>query len=369
MRTSFLSMVALGAAAVSAAPAPSRASELVERGSSTCTFTSAASASASKKACSTIVLDNIEVPAGETLDLSKLQDGTKVIFRGETTFGYEEWKGPLIRVEGSNIEVSGEKGHVINGDGSRWWDTKGTNGGKDKPKFFYAHKLTDSSITGLNVKNTPVQAFSVQGDNVVLDHITIDNTDGDTNGGHNTDAFDVGDSTYITISNANIKNQDDCLAVNSGENIVFTGGYCSGGHGISIGSVGFRDNNTVKNVTISDSTVTNSDNGVRVKTIYKATGEVSDVTFSNIELSNIAKYGIVIEQDYENGSPTGKPTTGVPITGLTVEKVTGSVESKATPVFILCGDGSCSDWTWSGNDISGGEASSKCKNVPSVASC
>ncbi|KAJ6030466.1 hypothetical protein N7460_010732 [Penicillium canescens] len=341
MRTSFLSMLTLGAAAVSAAPAPSPASGLVERSSSSCTFTSAASAKAGKKSCSTIVLDNIEVPAGETLDLSKLKEGTKVIF----------------------------KGHVINGNGAKWWDSKGTNGGKTKPKFFYAHGLDDSTITGLNVKNTAVQAFSVQADNLVLDQITIDNSDGDDNGGHNTDAFDVGESTYITISNANIKNQDDCLAVNSGENIIFTGGTCSGGHGISIGSVGGRDDNTVKNVTISDSTVTNSDNGVRIKTIYKATGEVSDVTFSNIELSNIAKYGIVIEQDYENGSPTGTPTTGVPITGLTVEKITGTVKSSATDVYILCGDGSCSDWTWSGNTLSGGKTSSKCKNVPSGASC
>ncbi|KAJ5542295.1 hypothetical protein N7461_008298 [Penicillium sp. DV-2018c] len=367
MLTPIIPMLAL-AAAVSAAPPPSRVSELVGR-ASTCTFASAASASASKKSCSTIVLDNIEVPAGETLDLSNLKDGTKVIFRGETTFGYEEWKGPLIRFSGSNIEITGEEGHVINGGGASWWDGQGTNGGKTKPKFFYAHSMTDSSITGLNVKNTPVQAFSVQADNLVLDSITIDNSDGDDNGGHNTDAFDVGESTYITISNANVKNQDDCLAVNSGENIVFTGGYCSGGHGLSIGSVGGRDDNTVRNVTISDSTVTNSANGVRIKTIYEATGEVSDVTFSNIQLSEISDYGIVIEQDYENGSPTGTPTTGVPITGLKVEKVTGTVESGATNVYILCGDGSCSDWTWSGNDITGGKTSTKCSNVPSGISC
>ncbi|CAI7566348.1 unnamed protein product [Penicillium glandicola] len=367
MRTSFVSMVALGAAAVSAAP--TRVSELVARSSATCTFTSAASASASKKSCSTIVLDSIEVPAGVTLDLSSLEDGTKVIFKGETTFGYEEWSGPLIRFSGSNIEVSGEDGHVINGGGASWWDGEGTNGGKTKPKFFYAHSLDDSTITGLNILNTPVQAFSVQADNLVLDSITIDNSDGDANGGHNTDAFDVGESTYITISNANVKNQDDCLAINSGENIVFTGGYCSGGHGISIGSVGGRDDNTVKNVTISDSTVVDSANGVRIKTVYDATGSVSDVTFSNIAISGITDYGIVIEQDYENGSPTGEPTTGVPITGLTIEKVTGTVESDATNVYILCGDGSCSDWTWSGNDVTGGETSSECENVPTGASC
>ena len=69
--------------------------------------------------------------------------------------------------------------------------------------------MTSSSITGLNVKNTPVQGFSVNGaKDLTLDKITIDNTAGDvTNGGHNTDAFDVGSSTGVYITNANIKNK------------------------------------------------------------------------------------------------------------------------------------------------------------------
>ena len=45
------------------------------------------------------------------------------------------------------------------------------------------------------------------------------------------------------------------------KNIKFSGGYCSGGHGLSIGSVGGRDDNTVENVTFEDSTVTKSVNG------------------------------------------------------------------------------------------------------------
>lgn len=115
--------------------------------------------------------------------------------------------------------------------------------------------------------------------------------------------------------------------------------------------------------------MTNSANGIRIKTIAGATGSVSGVTFSNIQLSGITDYGIVIEQDYENGGPTGSPTTGVPITGLTVERVTGSVESDATGVYILCGEGSCSDWTWSGVSVTSGESSDECQNVPSGASC
>lgn len=81
----------------------------------------------------------------------------------------------------------------------------------------------------------------------------------------------------------------------------FTGGYCSGGHGLSIGSVGDRDDNTVENVYIADSTVTASENGVRIKTISGATGSVKNVTYSNIKLSSISDYGVVVEQDYENG--------------------------------------------------------------------
>lgn len=124
--------------------------------------------------------------------------------------------GPLIRSSGSNIILTGTSNHTINGGGERWWDGEGTNGGKTKPKFFYAHDLDDSTITGLNVKNTPVQAFSVQSDNPVLNRITIDNSDGDDNGGHNTDAFDVSESNGVTIRDAVVRNQDDCLAVNSG---------------------------------------------------------------------------------------------------------------------------------------------------------
>ena len=150
----------------------------------------------------------------------------------------------------------------------------------------------------------------------------------------------------LTISS---KNQDDCLAINSGTSITFTGGTCSGGHGLSIGSVGGRDDNTVKTILIESSTVKASQNGVRIKTVYDATGTVSgvtykDITLSGITLSGITKYGVVIEQDYENGSPTGTPTTGVPITDLTLDGITGTVSSSGTNIYILCGKGSCSDW-------------------------
>jgi polygalacturonase len=157
--------------------------------------------------------------------------------QGTTTFGYEEWSGPLFAISGTNIVMTSASGAYFKGDGARWWDTLGSNGGKTKPKFFQAHDLITSSITGVYIQNPPVQVFSINGcTTLALNSITIDGSAGDTDAlGHNTDGFDIGSSTGVTITGANVYNQDDCVAVNSGTNIVFTSGTCSGGHGLSIG--------------------------------------------------------------------------------------------------------------------------------------
>ncbi|KAL3426903.1 endopolygalacturonase [Phlyctema vagabunda] len=359
--SNLLSLLATASLAVAA---PAAVPAVIEDRAS-CTFTTAAAAIKGKTSCTAIVLNNIAVPAGTTLDLTGLKSGTKVTFQGTTTFGYEEWSGPLVSVSGTSITVVGASGSVIDGNGARWWDGKGSNGGKTKPKFFYAHSLKSSSISGLTFKDSPVQMMSINScTTLAVSGITMNNKNG-ASLGHNTDAFDVGSSTGVHITGANILNQDDCLAINSGTDISFTGGTCDGGHGLSIGSVGGRSDNTVKTINISSNTIKNSDNGARIKTVSGATGTVSGVTYKDITLSNIAKYGIVIQQDYQNGSPTGKPTTGVPITGLTMTNIKGSVAAKGTNIYILCGKGSCSNWKFSGISVTGGKKSTACSNIPS----
>ncbi|ESZ98207.1 endopolygalacturonase 2 [Sclerotinia borealis F-4128] len=138
----FSTLIALlGGSTLVAGASGSDIAPLVERAD--CTFTSAANAKASKTTCSTIILSSIVVPAGITLDLTGLNAGTKVIFQGHTTFGYSEWKGPLVSISGKDITVSGASGNSIDG-GARWWDGLGSNvskgKGKVKPKFFAAHK-------------------------------------------------------------------------------------------------------------------------------------------------------------------------------------------------------------------------------------
>ncbi|KAK0544877.1 hypothetical protein OC845_005380 [Tilletia horrida] len=337
---------------------------------SSCTFTDIVALEAGKKSCKSIILNNIQIPAGKTLDLTGLDPGVAVTFAGKTTFGYKEWKGPLIAADGQ-ITITGAPGHVIDCQGGRWYDGKGSNGGKIKPKFFALHAMMNTVVSDLNILTTPVQAFSISdSSHLTLNNIRIDDRPGGDLG-HNTDAFDVGTSTFITINNATVFNHDDCLAINSGTDIVFKGGYCNGGHGISVGSVGNRDVNTVARVNVTDCDVVNSMNGARIKTIAGATGKVDTVTFSNLRLSGITDAGIVVIQDYLNGGPTGKPTSGVPITNLRMIDITGTVDNKAMPIQIKCGAGACKDWQWDSNITGGTPADDKnCMNIPpSVKKC
>ncbi|KAK7432010.1 hypothetical protein QQZ08_001300 [Neonectria magnoliae] len=368
-----LLIAALAGSAIAspAPPAVTQPPSLEKR--ATCTFTGsngAAQASASQKSCETIVLSDVAVPSGVTLDLGSLNDNTKVIFKGTTTWGYREWAGPLLRISGKTITVDGA-GATLDAQGSRWWDGKGTNG-KVKPKFFFAHDLTTSTINGLNILNTPLMVVSISNVNGLnINDMTIDNRAGDSAGGHNTDGFDIGDSSNVTITNAKVYNQDDCVAVNSGSDITFTGGLCSGGHGLSIGSVGNRSNNKVSNVKFLNSQVRNSVQAIRIKTVTGATGSVSGVTYSGITMSGITRYGIIIEQNYNGGDLKGDPTSGVPITGLTISDITGTngVLASGFNIVVVCGDTGCSNWTWSNVSVTGGKKYPTCKAVPSPASC
>lgn len=79
----------------------------------------------------------------------------------------------------------------------------------------------------------------------------------------------------------------------------------------------------------------------------------------------------MIEQNYNGGDLKGDPTSGVPITGLTVSDITGtnSVASSGYNIVIVCGSSGCSNWTWSNVSVTGGKKYGSCAAVPSPASC
>ncbi|TGO12174.1 hypothetical protein BTUL_0093g00230 [Botrytis tulipae] len=341
-----------------------------------CTATAYADIADIIASCTNIVLDNISAPASSTIDLQNLQDGSTVTFSGNTSFGTtaDSDFNPIV-VKGTDITITGAAGHVIDGNGAAYWDGEGSNGGSDKPDHFFVVKdVVNGVISNLNIQNWPTHCFDITGaQGLTISGLTLDNSagdapnskSGDDAAAHNSDGFDISGSDSVTLENCVVKNQDDCVAVTSGSNILVTGMTCSGGHGLSIGSVGGKTNNTVSGVTFSDSTITNSQNGCRIKSNADTTGTIKNVTYSNIKMSNISDYGIDVQQDYLNGGATGEPTNGVTISGITFSSVTGTATDDAYNYYILCGSDSCSDFTFTDVAISGGGKTSTC-NYPST---
>jgi polygalacturonase len=145
----------------------------------------------------------------------------------------------------------------------------------------------------------------------------------------------------------------------------------------------------VNGVVFSNSQILNSQNGARIKTNSGQTGTVNNVTYSNIQLSNISVYGIDIQQDYRalhppgsqhdsdlfysmlpvNGGPTGKPTNGVTITDIFMNNITGTVQSVGQNYYLLtASDTSASTWKFTNLAIAGGH-NSTCLVEPSGFNC
>ncbi|KAH8891203.1 family 28 glycosyl hydrolase [Thozetella sp. PMI_491] len=339
-----------------------------------CTVTEYASISSAVASCTNIVLSDISAPPSSTIDLQGLQTGAVVTFAGTTTFGttVDSSFDPIV-ISGTNYTITGAEGHIIDGNGQAYWDGQGSNGGGAKPNHFVVvKKTTNGAITNLNIQNWPVHCFSITGcQGLSISGLTLNNTAGDepndaSDGdpaAHNSDGFDIASSDYVTLDNIKVYNQDDCVAVTSGTHITVNNMFCSGGHGLSIGSIGGKSNNTLDGVIFSNSQIVDSSNGCRIKTNSNTTGTVNDITYQNITLSNIDTYGIDVQQDYLNGGPTGEPTNGVSISNIKFIDVTGTATEKAYNYYVLCGNGSCSNFTYEGVSITGGGKGGSC-NFP-----
>nr|AAF68401.1 endopolygalacturonase [Chondrostereum purpureum] len=316
-----------------------------------CTVASVSDA-ANISGCTSVTIKSFTVPSGQTLVLNP-SDGTTVAMVGDVTFAKTTSSGPLFTIDGSNIKFKGA-GHKFDGNGAKYWDGQGTNGGVTKPHPFLKFKGS-GQYSSFTVLNSPAQAISIgNSDGLTFDTVTVDNSAGDSGSlGHNTDGFDVS-ADNVTIQNSVVKNQDDCIAINDGSNIVFQNNQCSGGHGISVGSI--ASGKHVSGVAIKGNTVTNSMYGMRVKVKAAATSaSVSAVTYSGNTISAIAKYGFLVSQSYPDDAST--PGTGAPISGINFSGDTTNIKvnSGAKRVTVDCR--SCTGtWNWSKLTATGGSA-------------
>ncbi|CAE6377663.1 unnamed protein product [Rhizoctonia solani] len=279
---------------------------------------------AAAQKCTTINIKTFTVPAGKTFNLSLL-DGTTVNLQGDIKFGVSNWAGPLFQITGKSITFNGN-GHTFDGQGASYWDGQGGNGGVTKPHPMMKIKMS-GTYTNVKVLNSPAHTYSVS----------------------NPAKLD------LTIEDSKIYNQDDCIAINKGSNIVFQRNYCSGGHGISIGSI--SSDATVSGIQILNNQIVNNDQALRIKTKKDATNaSVSGITFSGNTGSGMRRFGVIIDQGYP--TTLGTPGNGVSMSGIsfTGSQNTIAVIDKAQRVAVNCGSKCSGTWDWSKLTVTGGKA-------------
>ncbi|CAA0820191.1 Pectin lyase-like superfamily protein [Striga hermonthica] len=153
----------------------------------------------------------------------------------------------------------------------------------------------------------------------------------------NTDGIHLSNCQHAVIHNNTLACGDDCVSIQKGcSDIKVYNVNCGPGHGYSIGGLGpnFAEAQ-VSDISVFDSKVQNSLTGVRIKTWPGGSGSVTNVRFSNIQMSNV-RTSIVIDQFYCGGSKTCSITSrnAIQISNVTFEKLTGSYTYK--PISLLC---------------------------------
>ncbi|PSS17871.1 Polygalacturonase [Actinidia chinensis var. chinensis] len=115
----------------------------------------------------------------------------------------------------------------------------------------------------------------------------------------NTDGIHISSSTLVEIRDTAIGTGDDCISiVGNSSDILISNITCGPGHGISIGSLGKSNSSAVVHDVIVDGAVlSNTANGLRIKTWQGGYGFANNIAFQNVWMENVS-HPILIDQYY-----------------------------------------------------------------------
>ncbi|KAH6787550.1 Pectin lyase-like superfamily protein, partial [Perilla frutescens var. hirtella] len=155
----------------------------------------------------------------------------------------------------------------------------------------------------------------------------------------NTDGIHIENTNNVQIYNSVISNGDDCVSIGSGcYDVDIRNVTCGPSHGISIGSLGNHNSRAcASNITVRDSVIKNSDNGVRIKTWQGGSGAVSGVTFENIHMDNV-RNPIIIDQFYCLSKDCSNRTSAVYVSDIRYSEIRGTYDVRSPPMHLACSD-------------------------------
>ena len=128
----------------------------------------------------------------------------------------------------------------------------------------------------------------------------------------------------MLVENCTFDTGDDCITLKSGrdkdgrrvgkptENVVVRHCTFQRGHGTVV--IGSEESGGVRNVLAEDLTADGTDAGVRIKARRGRGGTVENITYRNLNLKNIAKQAITIDDDVGNNPDVDESTLeGLPV--------------------------------------------------------
>ncbi|KAL2666197.1 hypothetical protein GLYMA_02G307000v4 [Glycine max] len=163
----------------------------------------------------------------------------------------------------------------------------------------------------------------------------------------NTDGIHIGKSTDVKILNTNIATGDDCVSLGDGSiHVTVQNVNCGPGHGISVGSLGkYTNEEPVKDLLVKNCTLTNTENGVRIKTWPNSsqTYLVTDMHFEDITMVDVLN-PVIIDQEYcpWNHCPKQSPSK-IKIRKVSFSDIKGTSKSKEGVIFICSKAVPCED--------------------------
>ncbi|GFP80633.1 polygalacturonase [Phtheirospermum japonicum] len=196
------------------------------------------------------------------------------------------------RVDG--VVITG--GGTLNGRGEAAWPYN-SKGGPSLPVSLVLQTVQNAQLNFLNFVDSMGFHLKVTDSN----DITVSNLKIQAPAqSPNTDGIHLSSNVNVNITDIFIGTGDDCISVGHGnQNVLIARITCGPGHGLSVGSLGKRPDETdLKGVTIINCTMTGTTNGARIKT-YRQSPKLSASTiyFEDIVMNQVSN-PIIIDQNY-----------------------------------------------------------------------
>ncbi|KAI5019712.1 hypothetical protein ZWY2020_044600 [Hordeum vulgare] len=257
----------------------------------------------------------------------------------------DEWAGrdPMkwLYVYGvDGLSVSG--GGTIDGVGHEWWarsckrkNTQPCNT-RPPPRAVHFEECRGVSVQGVTLQNGPQFHLSFTRCVDVKANFLRVVAPADS---PNTDGIHLNDSSRVQIMDNLISTGDDCVSmVGNCSDVRVRDISCGPGHGISIGSLGKnRTTDRVENVRVDTCLLTNTTNGVRIKSWQGGTGSARDLRFEGIVMKNVSN-PIIIDQYYcDQPTPCANQTEAVEVRKVEFVDVRGT-SATAQAIRIACSD-------------------------------